>query len=178
MTTLPDAGEPPSGAPEGGGPGAERTAEDDAARALAGELALLIGRVNRRMLAAGRALGHGHLSALATILRAGPLRLGDLAAREVVSAPSMTRTVAELESRGLVVRRADPSDGRSVLVAVTPLGEDLVLRARSERAAILASLLAELDEGQREALRASLPALERLACLPLPGESAPRHDAG
>lgn len=135
----------------------------DSIARLAAPLALLIGRINRRMRPAGRALGHSHLSALASVLLSGPIRLGDLAIREFVSPPAMTKTVSGLESRGLVVRRPDPSDGRSVLLEITPAGEDLVLRARSERAAILAELVAELDPRDRAALTEALPALERLA---------------
>lgn len=128
-------------------------------------LSFAIGRANRRMLAAGQGLGQGHLNALATIFRSGPIRPGDLAQREFVSAPTMTRTLRDLERLGLVSRQADARDGRSILVSVTPEGEHEVLRARSARAELLADLLAQLEPDQVARLRDALPALERLATI-------------
>jgi DNA-binding MarR family transcriptional regulator len=128
-------------------------------------LSFAIGRANRRMLAAGQGLGQGHLNALATIFRTGPIRPGDLAQREFVSAPTMTRTLRDLERLGLVSRRPDASDGRSILVSVTQQGEHEVLRARSARAELLAELLNKLQPDQVATLREALPALEKLATI-------------
>jgi DNA-binding MarR family transcriptional regulator len=128
-------------------------------------LSFAIGRANRRMLAAGEGLGQGHLNALATIFRTGPIRPGDLAQREFVSAPTMTRTLRDLEKLGLVSRMPDASDGRSILVSVTPEGEHEVLRARSTRAELLAALLHKLQPDQVATLRDALPALEKLATM-------------
>ena len=125
-------------------------------------LALVAGRLNRRMQAATGGLSHGLLSALAVIAKRGPLRLSDLAQLEGVSAPSMTRTVAELEARGYVVRSPDPVDGRAVLVAAAEAGTAAILDARSARARVVAELLASLDEADVAVITAALPALERL----------------
>jgi len=125
-------------------------------------LALVAGRLNRRMQAATGGLSHGLLSALAVIAKRGPLRLSDLAQLEGVSAPSMTRTVAELEARGYVVRSPDPVDGRAVLVAAADAGTAAILDARSARARVVAELLASLDEADAAVIAAALPALERL----------------
>jgi DNA-binding MarR family transcriptional regulator len=107
-------------------------------------------------------LSHGLLSALAVIARRGPLRLSDLAQLEGVSAPSMTRTVSELESRGYVERRADPADGRAVLIAAAAAGTAAVLDARATRTQLVCELLASLDQGDAATITAALPALERL----------------
>ena len=128
-------------------------------------LSFAIGRANRRMLAAGQGLGQGHLNALATMYRVGAIRPGDLAQREFVSAPTMTRTLRDLERLGLVSRIPDASDGRSILVSVTELGEHEVLGARSARAELLAELLQRLDKDDVAALRDALGALERLATI-------------
>jgi DNA-binding MarR family transcriptional regulator len=141
------------------------TAPDDSTAALARSLSFAIGRANRRMLAAGEGLGQGHLNALATVFRVGPIRPGDLAQREFVSAPTMTRTLRDLVDRGLVSRTGNPNDRRSILVSVTAEGEHEVLRARSARADILAGLIERLDPAERAALQAALPALEHLATL-------------
>lgn len=128
-------------------------------------LSFAIGRANRRMLAAGKGLGQGHLNALATMYRVGPIRPGDLAQREFVSAPTMTRTLRDLEKLGLVSRQPDVSDGRSILVSVTPEGQHEVLQARSTRAELLARLLGQLHKADVAALRDALTALERLATI-------------
>jgi DNA-binding MarR family transcriptional regulator len=141
------------------------TPPDETSAALARSLSFAIGRANRRMLAAGEGLGQGHLNALATVIRVGPVRPADHAQREIVSAPTMTRTLRELEDRGLVTRTGNPHDRRSILVSVTAEGEHEVLRARSARADILAGLIARLDPADRAALQTALPALEHLATL-------------
>ncbi len=46
-----------------------------------------------------------------------PLRMADIAAQLDVVPRSVTTMVDGLEAAGLVVRRADPDDRRSVLVA-------------------------------------------------------------
>jgi Transcriptional regulators len=99
---------------------------------------------------------------LAVISKHGPLRLSDLAQLEGVSAPSMTRTVAELETRGYVVRSPDPVDGRAVLIAAADAGTAAILDARTTRAQLVGELLATLDEKDAATIAAALPALERL----------------
>ncbi|HEY4153409.1 MAG TPA: MarR family transcriptional regulator [Pseudolysinimonas sp.] len=125
-------------------------------------LALVIGRLNRRMQAATGGLSHGLLSAMAVIAKRGPLRLSDLAQLEGVSAPSMTRTVAELEARGYVTRSPDPVDGRAVLITAAEAGTAAILDARTTRAQLVSELLATLDSADAAAIAAALPALERL----------------
>jgi DNA-binding MarR family transcriptional regulator len=140
---------------------------DESIPALARALSFAIGRANRRMLGAGEGLGQGQLAALATIYRVGSIRPGDLAQREFVSAPTMTRTLRELEDRGLVRRADDPGDGRSILISITAEGEHEVLRRRSARADILAGLIDRLEADDQRALGAALPALEHLGSIDL-----------
>jgi DNA-binding MarR family transcriptional regulator len=130
---------------------------------LVGRLALAIGRLSRRLRTVDGGLSHGLLSALSTITKAGPIRLADLSQREGVSAPNTTRLVSELEAQGLVSRAADPSDGRAFLIQVTADGENLILQARSARAALIHELLDQLGDDDAAALLAALPALERMA---------------
>src|SRR6185312_7887275 len=105
--------------PEASGP----SAPDDAAA----RLYVAVGRLVRMLRRTGTAdISPGALSALSTLTRSGPSRLGDLAAREAVAAPTMTRIVAALEDGGLVSRRPDPADGRAVVVETTPAGAALV----------------------------------------------------
>ena len=108
-------------------------------------------------------LSQSLISALATINRCGPITLGRLAELERVQPPSMTRIVAKLEDRGLVVREIDASDRRIARVQVTPKAATVLSELRSRRTEFLASRLAELTPAELAALEAALPALERLA---------------
>ena len=58
-------------------------------------------------------------SVLTTLERGGPIRLGELAASEAVTQPSMTATVDQLCRLGLATRLPDPGDRRVVLVSLT-----------------------------------------------------------
>ncbi|WP_210478855.1 MarR family transcriptional regulator [Naasia sp. SYSU D00948] len=139
------------------------TNEKDGSRdELAARLAILIGRLNRLIRASAGDLTQSQLSALASISHLGPVRSGDLARIESVTAPSMTRLIAGLEAQGLVQRTPDPVDGRAALLTATAAGEEAVLRTRAARSRKLAALLESLDEAQLEVLRSASDVLEDL----------------
>jgi DNA-binding MarR family transcriptional regulator len=92
----------------------------------------------------------------------GPCRLTELATREGVTQPAMTQLVSRLEREQLAERTTDPTDGRVVLVRVTPTGRALLARRREARARHLADRLAGLTEREQQLIGAALPALERL----------------
>ncbi|ROP65475.1 MarR family winged helix-turn-helix transcriptional regulator [Curtobacterium sp. PhB115] len=130
---------------------------------VAARLAAAVGRINRRARTDSATLGYGIVSALATIQREGPLRPGDLSRIEVVTKPTMTRILTELEQRGFIEREADPRDGRAFMVTATPAGIEAVERARTTRTGIVAELIAELGESDVDAIAGALDALERVA---------------
>lgn len=103
------------------------------------------------------------MAVLGTLHGAGELTVGELAERERVRPPSMTRTVGCLESGGYVVRRGSAADGRRVLVALTDLGRTALLADRRRRDAWLARQLADLTPQERDVLRRAAPMLDRLA---------------
>ena len=103
------------------------------------------------------------LSALSTVERSGPMRLGDLAAAEGIAPSTLTRLVTALEDSGYVRRCADPSDARASTLAITPHGHEMLERLRGETTMLLARNLTQLTPEQRAALAAALPVLERLA---------------
>lgn len=107
-------------------------------------------------------LGASGVSALAEIVSSGPLRLGDLAARERIAPPTLSRIVAGLVEHGYVERRPDPDDARAGLVAATAAGKALLVEMRAHRTAELTARLARLSEDDRAALLAAAPALRRL----------------
>lgn len=107
-------------------------------------------------------LSQTDFSALATVLREGRVGLGELAQREGVKPPSMTRIAAALEREGLVVRYTDPVDRRRAWLEVTPEGRRLVERNRRRRDAYLATVLRELPADDLVALERGVEVLERL----------------
>ncbi|HYE29383.1 MAG TPA: MarR family transcriptional regulator [Allosphingosinicella sp.] len=102
-----------------------------------------------------------HLSALGSIAAAGPLALRDLAAREGVRAPTMSRSVERLVAAGLASREPDPDDRRRVRIAVTEAGRSLLAADRGQPGAI-AGRLSRLAESERRALERGVELIERL----------------
>jgi DNA-binding MarR family transcriptional regulator len=126
------------------------------------ELNLRLGRLSRllRRTADPGELSPGAASALATLVRGGRMRQGDLAAREQVAPPTMSRIVASLEQGGHLVRQADPDDGRATQLVATPAGRELVTGVTSARVRELDAALAELEPGQRRGLLDGLAVVE------------------
>ncbi|MFD1210676.1 MarR family winged helix-turn-helix transcriptional regulator [Arthrobacter sp. GCM10027362] len=110
-------------------------------------------RTSRRLRteASGDIVPPGQYAVLA-YLAGGPRTLRELAEREQVQAPSMTRIVNGLADQGYVVREPHPEDGRQVLVRITESGEAVLADARSHRTAWLAQRLAEFNDEDRRTL--------------------------
>lgn len=69
-----------------------------------------------------------------------------LAERLGVSAPVLSRHIADLEEQGFVARRQDPDDGRAQLVALTASGVDKLRRIEEQRTAVLQEYLRDWSE--------------------------------
>ncbi len=95
-------------------------------------------------------------------LNAGPRRITELAAEERVTQPAITLLVNRLEERGWVRRVADPSDGRAVLVSLTPVGVGVFEQLRAEYRALLHEEMAMLDDSEVAALAAAVEILDKL----------------
>lgn len=102
------------------------------------------------------------LSVIGTIHRHGPISLGDLAARERLSPPTISKVVAAIEAEGVIERIPDPEDRRVCRVRVTRSGERWIERSRAARNEWLAERIAALAPAERAALAAAVPVLERL----------------
>ncbi len=131
----------------------------DLARSL-GIAVLRFGRSLRQR--SGVELSPSLVSALLTVRRHGPLTPSDLADHERVRRPTATRFIACLEHGGLVDRTADPEDGRSYRVAVTPQGAELLRSARRQQDAYLAGRLESLDPEDLATLERAAAILDRL----------------
>jgi DNA-binding MarR family transcriptional regulator len=132
--------------------------------ALADALRPALLQVGRELRRETRALGASpeQVALLVSIKYAPGIGLRELAARERVSPPAMTKHVDRLERDGLVERRPSEEDRRRVGVTLTDEGQRLLRRVRSRRTAWLAQRLGELDASEQAALEAAVVPLTHL----------------
>jgi DNA-binding MarR family transcriptional regulator len=131
--------------------------------ATVGRLRLAVLRLSRRIRQhADTGVTPSQFSALSTIRRHGPLRLGELADRERIRKSSVTRLVAKLQADGYAECLPDPDDGRSSRVSLTADGRQLLDDSAQRAEAYLARQFATLTPDEQRRLAAALPALERL----------------
>ncbi|RBQ15535.1 MarR family transcriptional regulator [Spongiactinospora rosea] len=132
---------------------------------LASALRVSLARLNRRLRrqATVNSLTPSQFAALAAIEYHSGITPGELAELEKMQPPSMTRVIAALDERGLVVRTAHPTDRRQVTVNVTEAGSALLKEERRRKEAWLTQRLKELTAEERSVLRAAAPILEKLS---------------
>jgi DNA-binding MarR family transcriptional regulator len=151
----------------------DRTASTGPGSGLGVELLAVVARLNR--LATQRIqlpLPVAQARLLSTIEAHGEARIGDLAAIDHCSQPTMTTQVRRLEEAGLVTRTADPGDARAVRIRITPEGVRTLNRVRVDRAAAIDPPLARLKPAERQILADAVNVLRRLV---EDAASAPRH---
>jgi DNA-binding MarR family transcriptional regulator len=77
----------------------------------------------------------------------GPgVKVSELSNLLLVTTPTMTKQINNLETVGYVVKSADPDDGRVVRVRVTPSGDVAIREARDKLLAAMDGLVAYLGE--------------------------------
>jgi DNA-binding MarR family transcriptional regulator len=114
--------------------------------------------------------------ALRIVARVGsPLHMSEIARRSRTVPRSTTTVIARLETKGLVVREIDPEDRRSILVAMTDAGSQLVTQIAHARDQAAAALLRHLDSDKRAQLLRLLVELDSASGSERP---ARRDDAG
>lgn len=103
------------------------------------------------------------LSVIGQLHRNGPMSPTELAEREGVKLPSLTRLVAELEGDGWLVRKADASDGRRSLLGLTSSGRKRLVSAAQASDAPLADAIATIvGVDERLVLQQACALLERI----------------
>jgi DNA-binding MarR family transcriptional regulator len=153
----------------------------------------LIGRLMRAsrllQLEVERSLGTfgltiNEFNTLNALRRAGPpyrLSPKDVGVSLLFSSGGLTKLLERLESRGLVAREPDPTDGRGVLVSLTPEGKELQQEAMSAHQINEEQLLSPLTAEQRgklnSILRDLLIAFEASTGRMRPGASPPSTPA-
>lgn len=134
-------------------------------RTLASRLRVAVVRLNRRLRAqsSDSVITLSQISALSCLHKAGSMTPGELATREGVQPPSMTRVIAALEELGLVSRHAHPTDGRQVIVELTSAGHAKIEEEVSARERWLDQQLADLTEEERAELSHAAEVIDRIA---------------
>jgi DNA-binding MarR family transcriptional regulator len=127
------------------------------------DLVMRVARALRRRGAEATApwgLAPHHARALRVLSHNGHARPGELAVRLRITPRSVTDVVDSLEERGLVIRRPDPADRRATALSLTMEGERLVEEIDAATRDDARAYFGLLDEGDRQALRRILAALD------------------
>lgn len=131
---------------------------------LASRLRLTLLRLSRKLRAerAGRLTSAQH-SVIAAVVAHGPFTPSELAGREQVQPPSMTRTIQSLQAEGLVGRHPHPTDRRQALVEATEAGREYIAATRRRRDQWLSRRLAALTAEERRILSQAEEILRRIS---------------
>lgn len=128
---------------------------------LAHDLRVACMRVARRVRYEASGLAPHLMTTLAGVEH-GPRTATDLAADEQVAAASMSRTVAELEQRGLIARAADDADRRTRPISITEAGARELAANRAQRDGWMLQRLGECTAEERRVLAEAAAILERM----------------
>jgi DNA-binding MarR family transcriptional regulator len=105
----------------------------------------------------------GQIEVLGFLARDGAYSIAALARLRRVRHQSMSATVAELATQGLVSRAPDPADARGVLVSLTAAGSRMIAESRLRRSSrILAAAEGALSDDERAVLARAASALDKL----------------
>ena len=105
----------------------------------------------------------GEFGVLDTLHHKGPMLLGELQHRVLVTSGGISYLTDRLAKRGLVERRDYAEDRRTKEVAITPEGEALMRRIFPEHAAVIERALAGVDPEVKQAAVSLLRTVGRAA---------------
>ena len=144
-------------------PGAERTwseSEDRSLRlwiALARAYATVTKSVSVKVSEYGLTLAQ--FGVLEALLHLGPLPLGELADKLLVTGGNVTYVMDRLEKQGLVERRRSDQDRRVITAVLTPQGRELVENVFPGHATFIGDLMGALSADEQEQARELLKRL-------------------
>lgn len=93
----------------------------------------------------------------------GPATAADLARAEGVRPQSMSTALGLLEKKGLVERKAHPTDGRQINIRLTARGITLRRNTKEATYAWLSRAIAELDRQEQVTLFKAVELFKRMA---------------
>jgi DNA-binding MarR family transcriptional regulator len=128
---------------------------------VANRLRPVLFKLNRALRRELHSLGvtGGQVSLLVQIRSQRGIGVRELAAREGMSAPGMSKYVARLEREGLVERGPVGGDRRRIGLTLTEAGERVLRSVKHRRTAWLAARLRELDPAEIDAIDAAIEPL-------------------
>ncbi len=131
---------------------------------VANRLRPVLLRLSRALRKEAHELGitGGQATLLAAIKMHPELGVREMAARESISAPAMSRYLDRLEAAGYLKRRRDVADGRRVRLVLTAKGSRTVHSLRSRRTAWLAARVNSLTDEELRAIEAAIEPLLKL----------------
>lgn len=124
----------------------------------------LLRRLRKQDEASG--LTAARASALSVVVFGGPVTIGQLAAAEQVSAPTMTRLLIGMERGGLLKRERDAKDRRVVWIRPTAKGARILQEGRRRRVEALAGELEDLGPGDLQLLARAAEMIGQIAGRP------------
>ena len=132
--------------------------------AVANRLRPVLFKLNRALRRELHSLGvtGGQVSLLVQISKQRGIGVRELATREGMSAPGMSKYVSRLERDGLVKRGPIGGDRRRIGLSLTDAGDRVLRSVRSRRTAWLAARLRELDPAEIDAIDAAIEPLQSL----------------
>jgi DNA-binding MarR family transcriptional regulator len=104
----------------------------------------------------------GQVSLLVAINYKPGIGVRELAARERISVPAVSKFVARMEEAGLIRREPVGGDKRRVGLQLTEAGHRVLRSVRSKRTAWLAARLRALDPDELDAVDAAIEPLTQL----------------
>ncbi|WP_329331979.1 MarR family transcriptional regulator [Streptomyces sp. NBC_00663] len=139
----------------------QETFPDELADALVGVQRLIRRRLRREMPAPQ--LRGAEVELLRLVVARPGINISDAAKYLYLAGNSVSTLVNQLARQGYLVRETDPADRRAARLMPTPAAEARLGEWRRRRADLVRQQVAELDEADRDALAAAVPALRLLA---------------
>ncbi|MFJ3824046.1 MarR family winged helix-turn-helix transcriptional regulator [Streptomyces nodosus] len=134
---------------------------DDLANALVGVQRLIRRRLRRGTT--GPRLRGAEVELLRLVAERPGIGVSDAAKELYLAGNSVSTLVNRLAKDGYLLRETDPADRRAARLLPTVAAEARLRDWRERRTALVRGQVARLDEADRKALEAALPALRKLA---------------
>ncbi len=87
---------------------------------------------------------------------ARPMKVSEISKMMHVTSPSITQVLKGLEANGLIERRSDPADRRTVWISLTEQGEEIASQARESFSVTFRGLVEYMGEEQSNQLASLL----------------------
>lgn len=146
-------------------PARKATPSDTELHATAAALRVLIGQMRRKLRGQARPgdFSNSQLAVLGGLVRDGPATVTTLARAEGMRPQSMGAIVATLQSAGFIKSAPHPTDGRQVLLSVTPKCRAWIKARRAAREDwLFRTIRTRLSPAEQERLAKAVELLQRI----------------